>query len=193
MLEECATVLNMEQVAPPLGGVTHQPYNVALRGSVLDLVFVPIYRAYTGSPTLGDKGEPDHLPLLLDIPLKVFWLAGKKSIAPDSDKEADFLGEIILSLGNIMIPDAVSRDQTQAVAMAIAKVFEEAWTHFAKTKWACSCSKSWWDRGCAETKAAAMASDLPADWSAFKKATRPAKRKHFDARIDEIALKNFRP
>jgi hypothetical protein len=81
-LEECATVLNMERVAPPLGGVTHRPYNAALRGSVLDLVFVPIYRAYTGYPTLGDKGEPDHLPLLLDIPLKVFWPAGKKSIAP---------------------------------------------------------------------------------------------------------------
>jgi hypothetical protein len=90
-----------------------------------------------------------------------------------------------------MIPDIVSRDQTQAVATAIAKVFEEAWTHFAKTKQACSRSKSWWDRDCAETKAAAMTSDLPADWSAFKKATRAAKRKHFDARIDEITLKNL--
>jgi hypothetical protein len=136
-------------------------------------------------------GIPDHLPLLLDIPLKVFWPAGKKSIAPDSDEEADFLGEIIVSLGNIMIPGIVSGDQTQAVATAIAKVFEEAWTHFAKTKQACSRSKSWWDRGCAEMKAAAMASDLPADWSAFKKAARAAKRKHFDARIDKIAVKNL--
>jgi hypothetical protein len=188
-LEECATVLNMERVAPPSGGVTHRPYNAALRGSVLDLVFVPIYWAYTGYPTLGDKGEPDHLPLLLDIPLKVFWPAGKKSIAPDSDEEADFLGEIIVSLGNILIPDIVSGDQTQAVAT----VFEEAWTHFAKTKRACSRSKSWWDRECAETKAAAMASDLPANCFAFKKATRAAKRKHFDACIDEIAVKNLRP
>jgi hypothetical protein len=170
--------------------VTHRPYNMVLRGSVLDLVFVPIYRAFSGYPTLGDKGEPDHLPLLLDIPLKVFWPAGKKSIAPDSDEEADFLGEIIVSLGNILIPDIVSGDQTQAVATAIAKVFEEAWTHFAKTKRASSRSKSWLDRECAETKAAAMASDLPADWFAFKKATRSAKRKHFDARIDEIAVKN---
>jgi hypothetical protein len=192
-LEECATVLNMERVAPPSGGVTHRPYNAALRGSILDLVFVPIYRASTGYPTLGDKGEPDHLPLLLDIPLKVFWPAGKKSITPDSDEEADFLGEIIVSLGNILIPDIVSGDQTQAVATAITKVFEEAWTHFAKTKRACSRSKSWWDRECAETKAAAMDSDLPADWFAFKKATRAAKRKHFDARIDEIAVKNLRP
>jgi hypothetical protein len=36
-----------------------------------------------------------------------------------------------------------------------------------------------------------MTSDLPADWSAFKKATRAAKRKHFDAHIDEIAHKNL--
>jgi hypothetical protein len=32
-----------------------------------------------------------------------------------------------------------------------------------------------------------MTSDLPADWMAFKRATRKAKRKHFDECIDEIA------
>jgi hypothetical protein len=32
-----------------------------------------------------------------------------------------------------------------------------------------------------------MTSDLPADWMAFKRAMRKAKRKHFDERIDEIA------
>jgi hypothetical protein len=51
------------------------------------------------------------------------------SIKADSEEEADFLGEVIISLGHIPIPDAMSADQTQAVAQAISKVFDSAWTH----------------------------------------------------------------
>jgi hypothetical protein len=79
-LMECATSLNMERVAPPSGRVTHLPYNAALCGSILNLVFLPIYWGYTADLTIGDKGEPDHFPLLLDVPLKVFWPEGKMSI-----------------------------------------------------------------------------------------------------------------
>jgi hypothetical protein len=186
-LMECATSLNMERVAPPSGRVTHLPYNAALRGSILDLVFLPIYRGYTADLTIGDKGEPDHFPLLLDVPLKVFWPEGKMSIKADSEEEADFLGEVIISLGQIQIPDIMSADHTQAVAQAISKVFDSAWTHHARAKQACACSKSWWDADCNWAKASAMTSDLPADWMAFKRAMRIAKHKHFDECIDEIA------
>jgi hypothetical protein len=99
----------------------------------------------------------------------------------------DFLGEVIISLGQIPMPDIMSADQTQAVAQAISKVFDSAWTHHVRAKWACACSKSWWDADCDQAKASAMTSDLPADWMAFKRATRKAKRKHFDEHIDEIA------
>jgi hypothetical protein len=91
-LMECTTSLNMERVAPPSGRVTHLPYNAALRGSICDLVFLLIYRGYTADLMLGDKGKPDHFPLLLDVPLKVFWPEGKMSIKADSKEEADFLG-----------------------------------------------------------------------------------------------------
>jgi hypothetical protein len=186
-LMECATSLNMERVAPPSGRVTHLPYNAGLRGSILDLVFLPIYWGYTADLTIGDKGEPDHFLLLLDVPLKVFWPEGKMSIKADSEEEADFLGEVIISLGQIPIPDVMSADHTQAVAQAISKVFDSAWTHQARAKRACACSKSWWDADCDRAKASAMTSGLPADWMAFKRATRKAKRKHFDERIDKIA------
>jgi hypothetical protein len=133
-LMECTTSLNMERVAPPSGWVTHLPYNVGLRGSILDLVFLPIYWGYTANLTIGDKGEPNHFLLLLDVPLKVFWLEGKMSIKADSEEEADFLGEVIISLSQILIPDVMSADHTQAVAQAISKVFNSAWTHHAKAK-----------------------------------------------------------
>jgi hypothetical protein len=44
---------------------------------------------------MGDKGKPNHFPLLLDVPLKVFWQEGKMSIKANSKEEADFLGEVI--------------------------------------------------------------------------------------------------
>jgi hypothetical protein len=142
-LMECTTSLNMERLALPLGWVTHLPYNAALRGSILDLVFLPIYRGYTADLTIGDKGKPDHFPLLLDVPLKVFWPEGKMSIKANSEQEADFLGEVIISLGQIPIPDVMSGDHTQVVAQVISKVFDSAWTHHARAKGACTCSKSW--------------------------------------------------
>jgi hypothetical protein len=104
-LMECATSLNMERVALPLGWVTHLLYNVALCGSILDIVFLQIKQGYTANFTIGDKGEPNHFPLLLDVPLEVFWLEGKMSIKADSKEEADFLGKVIISLGHIPIPD----------------------------------------------------------------------------------------
>jgi hypothetical protein len=67
------------------------------------------------------------------------------------------------------------------------------WTHHAKAKQACACSKSWWDADCDQAKASAMTSDLSANWMAFKKAMRKAKHKHFDERIDEIAHTNLQP
>jgi hypothetical protein len=43
----------------------------------LFLVFLLIYQGYTANLMIGDKGKPDHFLLLLDVPLKVFWLEGK--------------------------------------------------------------------------------------------------------------------
>jgi hypothetical protein len=192
-LMECATSLNMERVALPLGWVTHLSYNAALCGLILNCVVLPIYRGYTADLTIGDKGKPNHFPLLIDVPLKVFWPEGKMSIKANSKEEADFLGGVIISLGQIPIPDAMSVDHTQAVAQVISKVFDSAWLLHAKAKWACARSKPWWDADCDQAKASAMTSDLPADWMAFKKATCKAKCKHFDEHIEEIAHTNLRP
>jgi hypothetical protein len=154
-------------------------------------MFLLIYQGYMANLTLGDKGEPNHFLLLLDVPLKVFWPEGKMSIKADSEEEADFLSKVIISLGQILIPDIMSADQTQAVAQAIFKVFDSAWTHHTKAKQACAHSKSWWDMDCNWAKASAMTSDLPADWMAFKKATHKAKCKQFDECINEIAHTNL--
>jgi hypothetical protein len=113
------------------------------------------------------------------------------SIKADFKEEADFLGKVIISLGQIPIPGVISADQTQAVAQAISKVFDSAWTHHAKAKRACARSKSWWDTDCDWAKASAMTSDLPANWMAFKKATCKAKHKHFDEHINEITHTNL--
>jgi hypothetical protein len=71
--------------------------------------------------TIGGKGESNHFPLLLDVPLKAFWLEGKMSIKAGSKEEADFLGKVIISLSQIPIPDVMSADQTQAIAQVILR------------------------------------------------------------------------
>jgi hypothetical protein len=103
----------------------------------------------------------------------------KSEFEANSEGEAGFLGKVIISLGQIPIPEVMSADQTQAVAQAISKVFDSAWIHHAKAKRACACSKPWWDTDCDPAKASVMMSDLPANWMAFKKAMRKAKCKHF--------------
>jgi hypothetical protein len=100
----------MERVALPLGRVTHLLYNAALCGLILNLVFLPIYCGYTANLTIGDKGKPDDFLFLLDVPLKAFWPEGKMSIKANSKEEAGFLGEVIISLGQIPIPDVMSAD-----------------------------------------------------------------------------------
>jgi hypothetical protein len=192
-LMECTMSLNMERVAPPSGQVTQLLSNAVLCGLILKLGFLLIYWGYMANLMIGDKGEPDHFPLLLDVPLKVFWLEGKMSIKADSEEEADFLGKVIISLGQIPIPDVMSVNQTQAVAQVISKVFDLAWTHHAKAKQACTHSKSWWDMDCDWAKASAMMSDLLANWMAFKKATCKAKHKHFDECINKITHPNLGP
>jgi hypothetical protein len=181
----------MERVAPPSGRVTHLLYNAALRGSILDLMFLLIYSGYTADLTIVDKGKPNHFSLLLVIPLKVFWPEGTMSIKADSKEEVDFLGKVIISLDQIPILDIMSADHTQAVAQAISKVFDLVWIRHAKAKRACAHSKPWWDVDCDWAKASAMTSDLPADWMAFKKAMCKAKCKHFDECIKEIAHTNL--
>jgi hypothetical protein len=89
---ECATFLNMERVALPSGWDTCLLYNAVLCGPILNLVFLLIYWGYTANLMIVDKGKPNHFPLLLDVPLKVFWLEGKMSIKANSEEEADFLG-----------------------------------------------------------------------------------------------------
>lgn len=148
-----------------------------------------MYRGYTADLAIGDKGEPDHFLLLLDIPFKVFWPEGKMSIKVDSEEEADFLSEVVMLLGQIPIPDIMSADQTLAVAQAISSAFNLAWSHHAKVNQACARSKSCWDVDCAWARATAMEAELLANWKAFKK----AKCKHFNEHIDEIAHANLQP
>lgn len=141
---------------------------------------------------VGGKGEPDHFPLLLDIPLKVVWLEGKMSIKIESEEEDDFLLEVRL-LGLIPIPDIMSVDQTQRTAQAVVEGFEMAWSHHAKANGACTRSKSRWDNDSAQTRSDAMMTDSLKHWVAFKAATCKAKCMHFDECINEISHTNLRP
>jgi len=54
-------------------------------------------------------------------------------------------------------------------------------------------SEPWWNDTCSETLLQYQDDKTPENWSTFRKATRAAKHKFFDAKIEEIAKTNQHP
>ena len=79
------------------------------------------------------------------------------------------------------------------MASAISTVFSDAWdTHSSEVR-ITKRSRPWWDDDCARAFSQYQDSKSPDDWNLFRKATKAAKRKFFDERIEEIATSNKRP
>jgi len=78
-------------------------------------------------------------------------------------------------------------------AQAIADVFSKAWLDNATEKRITHRSEPWWNDTCMETLLQYQDDKTPENWSTFCKATRAAKRKFFDAKIEEIAKTNRCP
>ena len=79
------------------------------------------------------------------------------------------------------------------MAQAVADVFSKAWSDNATEKRITRRSEPWWNDTCSETLLQYRDDKTPENWSTFCKATRAAKRKFFNAKIEEIAKTNRRP
>jgi len=76
------------------------------------------------------------------------------------------------------------------MAQAVADVFSKAWSDNATEKRITRRSEPWWNDTCSETLLQYRDDKTPENWSTFRKATRAAKRKFFNAKIEEIAKTN---
>ncbi|KAJ3569002.1 hypothetical protein NP233_g5340 [Leucocoprinus birnbaumii] len=110
-----------------------------------------------------------------------------------SDEEKAFLGDISLGLGLVDMTSLDSDDKIEAAACAVAEVFSGAWQRHAKEVVITNRSKSWWDNECDAAIKRYRELRNPADYTSFRRATRAAKRKFFDEKIEEIASERQRP
>ena len=110
-----------------------------------------------------------------------------------SDAETQFVEQLIGGIRGIRLETPTTIAEVDAMAQAVADVFSKAWSDNATEKRITRRSEPWWNDTCSETLLQYRDDKTPENWSTFRKATRAAKRKFFDAKIEEIAKTNRRP
>ena len=109
------------------------------------------------------------------------------SIAKGSDTETQFVEQLIGGIRGISLETPTTIAEVDVMAQAVADVFSKAWSDNATEKRVTRRSEPWWNDTCSETLLQYRDDKTPENWSTFRKATRVAKRKFFDAKIEEIA------
>jgi len=76
------------------------------------------------------------------------------------------------------------------MVQAVADVFSKAWSDNATEKRITRRSEPWWNDTCSDTLLQYRDDKTPENWKNFRKATKAAKRKFFNAKIEQIAKTN---
>jgi len=168
---------------------------VELRGSVIDLVFIKASESLVQPRRLLEwQGQSDHIPLASKFSLPSALEDFKRiSIAKGSDTETQFVEQLIRGIRGVRLETPTTIAEVDAMVQAVADVFSKAWSDNATEKRITRRSEPWWNDTCSETLLQYWDDKTPENWSTFRKATRAAKRKFFDAKIEEIAKTNRRP
>jgi len=195
LLLDTAARLGLELTLPVNPRPTFLSHNVELRGSVIDLVFIKASESLVQPRRLLEwQGPSDHIPLASKFSLPSELEDFKRvSIAKGSDAETQFVEQLIGGIRGIRLETPTSIAEVDVMAQAVADVFSKAWSDNATEKRITRRSEPWWNDTCSETLLQYRDDKTPENWSTFRKATRAAKRKFFDAKIEEIAKTNRRP
>ncbi|XP_006456097.1 hypothetical protein AGABI2DRAFT_77234, partial [Agaricus bisporus var. bisporus H97] len=177
-------------------GPTHTPHNEDLQGSVIDLIFSPMFGNEEFLPILShdEQGRSDHVPLIMRVPIReVDIRISRMTIDPDSKEELDFCNEVRTKLGEINLDWLDTHEGVEDCAQAIARVFVEGWEHHSAERIITVHSKSWWNTECTEAKLLLAEERSPENISIFRRACSAAKRAFFDNRINDIAVETKQP
>ncbi|KXN84341.1 hypothetical protein AN958_12735 [Leucoagaricus sp. SymC.cos] len=195
-LLELASDVGLEWARPSNSGLTHIPHNPDLAGSVIDLVFTVPSVSVSDLPRLDldRRGPSDHVLISTLLPVSEINIRVSRMVIPrESPEESGFLIDLANGLRSLDVEDLSSADRIEAAASAVAEVFSSAWNSHAKEIIVTGRSRSWWDDDCSLAIARYRESRDPAAWKLFRKTARQAKRRFFDARIQEVATENQRP
>ena len=158
--------------------------------SVIDLMFL-----WSGSSELDyhhilsdHRLSSDHMPLIIDIPIEdEFVQSTKLSIIPGSDKEKEFIKDVISNMLTLDTSNINSVDNLISVVNHLGSIVEQMWLKNSKRTKITKHSKQWWSQSCRSAISKYRESRSQEDWKSFKVTVKETKHSFFDNKICEIA------
>ena len=158
--------------------------------SVIDLMFL-----WCGSFELDHhhilpdhRLSSDHAPLVIDIPIEdKFVQSTKLSIIPGSDKEKEFIKNIISNMSILNTLNINNVDNLINVVNRLGSIVELMWLKNSKRSKITKHSKQWWLQSCHSAINKYRETRSRDDWKSFKAMVKETKCSFFDNKICEIA------
>ncbi|KAJ2911570.1 hypothetical protein MD484_g8847, partial [Candolleomyces efflorescens] len=195
-LLDTAATLGLEYARPTNPGPTFIARANGNSRSVIDLVFVQASETIRAHVRLEHdlQGQSDHTPLSAIIPLRHNQPKHKgRTLKPYSDEEKEFIAEIITGMSELSGYIPSNERELDFAANSIAEVFSSAWLKHSTEFTVSAKSKEYWTDECKRALEEYRADSSVEKHKAFRSTVKAAKRKFFDARIEEISGTNKRP
>ena len=146
--------------------------------SVIDLMFLRCgSRELDQHHILPDhRLSSDHAPLTINIPIKdEFVQSTKLSIIPGSDKEKEFLKNVISDMSSLDTSNINNVDNLIDVVNRLGSIVELTWLKNSKRMKISKHSKQWWSQSCRSAISKYRESRSRDDWKAFKATVKETK------------------
>ena len=130
----------------------------------------------------------DHALLTINIPIEdKFVQSTKLSIIPGSDKEKEFVKNVISDMSTLDTSNINNVDNLIDVVNRLGSIIELTWLKNSKRTKISKHSKQWWSQSCRSAISKYRESRSQDDWKSFKATVKDSKRTFFDNKICEIA------
>ena len=130
----------------------------------------------------------DHAPLTINILIEDEVVQSTKlSIIPGSNKEKEFINDVISNMLTLDTSNIDSVDNLISVVNQLGFIVEHLWTKNTKRSKITKHSKQWWSESCRSAISKYRETRSREDWKSFKTIIKETKRSFFDNKICEIA------
>ncbi|KXN90290.1 hypothetical protein AN958_04323 [Leucoagaricus sp. SymC.cos] len=186
-LIDIMTDLGLDRSTPIVNIPTRYSADPSKNNTTIDLMFIANKIDIDGHYILPEyRLQSDHALLAITIPISPKFIPiQKKGLKRGSDKERSFINELAVGLSALLSVDLSTEANIQKASVQISDLISESWNKHATMSFISMRSKPWWNDECNDR--------VKDNWRTFQNTMQIAKRKFFDAKIEEIAEDNKRP
>ena len=136
----------------------------------------------------------DHVPLIINIPIEdEFVQSTKFSVIPGSDKEKEFIKDVMSNILTLDTSNINSVDNLIFVVNHLCSIVEQMWLKNSKRTKITKHLKQWWSQSCSSAISKYRESRSRENWKSFKATVKETKHSFFDNKICEIANSRHGP